>query len=166
MKIALSLAFVLVAACGGKSKPATTETAKMAGMDHHEAMMPEIGKFHDVIAPRWHAEKGAKRMTDTCAAVGEMQTAGATLAKATPPAPTDATVWAAKNKELTDALVALDGTCKANDAAAFEPAFALVHTSFHAVMEASGAHHEEHHDEGHEGHDVEHMGHEGGEHKM
>ena len=33
------------------------------------SMPPEIAKFHDVLAPRWHAEKGPQRMKDTCAAI-------------------------------------------------------------------------------------------------
>ena len=67
-------------------------------------------------------------------------------------------MWTGKTQEQTSAVGALDGTCKANDAAAFEPAFERVHNGFHAVMEAAGGH-----KEGGE-HKSEH--HEGGEHKM
>jgi len=34
----------------------------------------------------------------------------------------------------------LDAPCTAHDAAAFEPAFAKVHQSFHHVMEAAAEH--------------------------
>jgi hypothetical protein len=151
MKTALSIVFVLVAACGSKSKPAPVTAAKPGG-EEHEAMMPELAKFHDVLAPRWHAEKGAKRMADTCGALAEFHADADALAKATPPAGADATAWTGKTKELTDAVGALDGTCKANDATAFEPAFERVHVGFHAVLEASGAPH----DESHEGSDADH----------
>ena len=151
MKTALSIVFVLVAACGSKPAPTPTTTAKMGG-EEHEAMMPELAKFHDVLAPRWHAEKGPKRMADTCGALPEFHADADAVAKATPPAGADAAVWSGKTKELADAVVALDGTCKANDATAFEPAFERVHVGFHAVLEASGGHHDEHH----EGGDPEH----------
>ena len=141
MKTRLSLAFVLVAAaaCGGKkTAPATDTTAKPAGGEHHANMLPEVGKFHDVLAPRWHAEKGAKRMADTCGAIAEFQANADALTKVAPPATTDAGAWGTKTQELVTSVGALDGTCKANDATAFEPAFERVHNGFHAVMEASG----------------------------
>ena len=153
MKTALSFVIVLVAACGSKPAPATqtpaaTPTTPMAGGDEHDQMMPEIAKFHDVLAPRWHAEKGPQRMADTCGAMPEMQADADALVKAAPPMGADAAVWTGKTKELTDAVVALDGTCKSNDATTFEGAFERVHVGFHGVLEASGAHHEEEHHEG------------------
>ena len=160
MKTRLSLVLVLVAAaaCGGKkSAPATDTTASAVkpggGGDHHANMLPEVAKFHDVLAPRWHAEKGAKRMADTCGAMAEFQANADALTKVAPPATTDAGAWGTKTQELVTAVGALDGTCKANDATAFEPAFERVHTSFHSVMEASApagaekhGEHGEHHD--------------------
>lgn len=112
--------------------------------------MPEVQKFHDVMAPKWHADKGPQRMADTCGAIPEMTTDADALAKATAPAGADAAKWATQTKELSDAVVALDGACKTNDATAFEPAFERVHNGFHAVMEAAGGHHEEHGEMGHE----------------
>lgn len=148
MKTALTIAFVLLAACGSKKAPATTATPKTGG-DEHGKMAPEVAKFHDVLAPRWHADKGPKRMADTCGAMAEFQANADALVKLAPPAGADAALWTGKTQELTSAVGALDGSCKANDAAAFEPAFQRVHTGFHAVMEAAGGEH-----------------HEGGEHKM
>ncbi|MBA3460385.1 MAG: hypothetical protein H0T46_10520 [Deltaproteobacteria bacterium] len=139
MKTALTIAFVLLAACGSKKSAPTTTTPKTGGGEHGD-MVPEVAKFHDVLAPRWHADKGPKRMTDTCGATAELQANADALGKLAPPAGTDAAVWTGKTQELTSAVGALDGTCKANDAAAFEPAFERVHTSFHAVMEATGGH--------------------------
>ena len=132
MKTALTFVVVLAAACGGgKSKPAATTEAKQMAPGGMMNMPPELAKFHDVLAPRWHAEKGPKRMADTCSAVGEFQADADAIAKATPPAGGDAAKWGTGAKSLTDAVVALDGTCKANDATAFEPAFEQVHNSFH-----------------------------------
>jgi hypothetical protein len=120
-RMKLVLALVLVAACGSKSP--TPAPQKPAEGEHHQ-MSPELAKFHDVLSPRWHADKGPKRMTDTCGAIAEFQAAAAPL-----------------GKDLIDAVTALDGTCKANDATAFEPAFEKVHTTFHQLMEGKGEHH-------------------------
>ncbi len=117
MKLALAL---VVVACSSKTPP---ETTKPAMEQHH--MSPELAKFHDVLAPRWHADK-ARRMTDTCAAMADFTSTAAAVG----------------SKDLADAVTALDGTCKANDAAAFEPAFEKVHTTFHKLME--GGEHGEH----------------------
>lgn len=143
MKTALTFAFLVFAACGGKKAAEPTTSTKTS--DEHGTMMPEIAKFHEVLSPRWHADKGPKRMTDTCGALGEFHANADALVAVTPPAGADASVWSVKTKELGDAVGALDVTCKANDAAAFEPAFERVHNGFHAVMEVSGGHHEEHH---------------------
>lgn len=142
MKTALTIAFVLLAACGGKKASEPTTSTKTS--DEHGTMLPEIAKFHEVLSPRWHAEKGAKRMTETCGALAEFHADADALVALAPPTGADAAAWSGKTKELSDAVGALDGTCKANDAAAFEPAFERVHNGFHAVMEASGGHHEEH----------------------
>ncbi|MBL9018596.1 MAG: hypothetical protein JNL83_30700 [Myxococcales bacterium] len=140
MKTRLSLVLLLVAAaaCGGKkTAPATASKAPMGGGDHHANMLPEVHNFHEVLAPRWHADKGPKRMADTCGAMAEFQSNADALTKVAPPATTDAAAWGTKTQDLVTAVGALDGTCKANDATAFEPAFERVHTSFHSVMEAS-----------------------------
>jgi hypothetical protein len=121
MKLVLVL---LLAACGSKSSTPTPQQPA----EHHQ-MSPELTKFHDVISPRWHAEKGPTRMTETCGAIADFQAAATPL-----------------GKDLVDAVTALDATCKANDATAFEPAFEKVHTTFHQLMEAKGEHHEEHGD--------------------
>ena len=167
MKTALTFVLVLAAACGGgKSKPAPTTEAKQMAPGGEMNMPPELAKFHDVLAPRWHAEKGPKRMADTCSAVGELQADADAIAKATPPAGADAAKWGTGAKSLTDAVVALDGTCKANDATAFEPAFAQVHNSFHVMLEAGGGHPEEMMHEGMMPEGMHHEGMEHGEHKM
>jgi hypothetical protein len=145
MKTVLFVVAVLAAACGGKksepAKPVESKTEMKA--EKHESMSPEAMKFHEVLSPRWHAEKGPQRMKDTCAAIADFQTNADALSKAPAPAGADATKWTAGTKDLTDAVSALDVTCKANDATAFEVAFKRVHEGFHGLLE-NGEHHEEH----------------------
>ncbi len=105
-------------------------------------MPAELTKFHDVLAPRWHAEQGPARMTDTCAAMPQFQSEADAIAKVTPPTPANADTWTAATRALVDAVESLDATCKANDAATFDEAFQQLHESFHALMAAAGAKHE------------------------
>ena len=161
---------LLLAACGSKQTAPATATPKTAAADeHHEMdnMPPEMARFHDVLAPHWHADKGPQRMKDTCAALADFHTDADALAKATPPTGANADTWTTATKQLVDAVTGLDTTCKANDATQFETAFDKVHVSFHGLMGAAGMHPEgmEHH-EAMEGHEM-HEGPEGGaEHKM
>ena len=136
---------VLVAACGSKSTP----EAKVEHEDHHEEKMaPELAKFHDVLAPRWHADKGAQRMKDTCAALPDFHAQADALASMAPPAGSHAEMWTAGTKQLVGAVAGLDAPCKANDATAFEGAFHQVHQSFHGLLAAAGGEQEGHrHDE-------------------
>ena len=149
----LMLAFSLIACGGKKSAPATTTTATptttaqpegSGHMDEHEGMPPELAKFHEVLAPRWHAEKGPKRMKDTCAALPEMQTDANAIAKATPPKSTNADTWTKGTRALLDGLSMLDASCKANDSVKFEASFERVHNAFENLAAAAGEHHDEH----------------------
>jgi hypothetical protein len=136
-----ALAFVLaLAACGSKkSTPEPTKAAEPA--EHHEmaGMPPELGKFHDVLAPHWHAEKGPQRMKDTCAALADFAAGADALTKAATPTGKDAAAWSAGTKELADAVTGLKASCDGNDAAAFEPAFERVHKGFHGLLEGHEA---------------------------
>ena len=114
---AVLLVLILVAC--SKSDSAAPKADK-AEHGHEENMPPALDKFHAVLGPRWHAPKGEQRMKDTCGAIADFQTAAAGIDDAKP---------------LTDAIAALDATCKANDAAAFETAFGKVHEAFHALLE-------------------------------
>ena len=128
----LVILIVAVAACGGKkSEPVAEKHDEHGEMAN---MPPTLAKFHDVLAPRWHAEKGDKRMTDTCAAIPDF-TAGVTaIATAAPPAGADGTAWTDGAGKLAAAVSALDDTCKKHDAAAFETAFQGVHETFHGLL--------------------------------
>ena len=57
-----------------------------------------------------------------------------------PPRGTNADVWTTGTKQLVAAVGALDTTCQTKDGAGFDAAFARVHASFHALLEASGEH--------------------------
>src|SRR5205085_11939718 len=105
--------------------------------DEMVAMTPEVKAFHDVLAPRWHAERGAKRMADTCAAVPDLRTRAEAIAKATPPERAEPADWKDNARQLGEAVTALGATCQASDADKFEPAFTAVHERFHAVLETS-----------------------------
>jgi hypothetical protein len=109
-------------------------------------MPPPLARFHETLAPRWHAPHGPQRMTDTCAAITEFHADAAAIAAAPPPDSGNAAAWSTGQPQLTEAVTALEATCKANDAAAFEPAFERVHQAFHHLLEAAepaGAHHAE-----------------------
>ena len=148
----LTLVIVLAAAaCGGK-KPAPANNATMpehaeaggAEAGEHAGMPAEMTKFHDVLAPRWHAEKGPQRMKDTCAALPEFHADADAIAKATPPEKANADTWTTSTRALVDSVNGLDPICKANDAAKFEEAFHKVHENFHGLMAAAGMGEEKH----------------------
>jgi len=143
MKTVLTFVVVLAAACGGKQTPAATTgtgagTGTGTGAHHaggeHPDMDPQMTKFHDVLAPRWHAAKGPARMTDTCAAIPQFKTNAAAIANSAAPPSAEAASWSTATKELTVSVAALEGACTANETE-FETAFERVHTVFHAVME-------------------------------
>ena len=118
----------------------TGETGEKGEHDEMAGLPPQLAKFHDTLAPRWHAKPGPQRMTDTCAAMPQFHADADAIAAAQPPSGGDASAWSTGGKQLTEAVAALDATCSAHDAAAFEPAFEKVHNSFHGLMEAAGGH--------------------------
>lgn len=147
---------VAVLGCGGSPQPGSasgdpalpvekTQPHDMRMAKHaepgeageHAAMPPAVAGFHDVLAPRWHAEHGAQRIADTCAAIPQLKTGAAAIAASTAPAGASAEAWADGAKQLAAAVDALAAPCDAKDAAAFEPAFAAVHQRFHHVLEAA-----------------------------
>lgn len=119
-------------------------------MGQMNEISPPLAKFHDTLAPRWHAKHGPQRIADTCGAMAQFHADADALAASTPPSGADTTAWAGGGKQLTASVAALDAACHASDAAAFEQAFARVHRDFHAMMEAAGGHEV---DESHERHD-------------
>lgn len=164
LPLAATVLVLAVAACGGAPAGGSTaepldtargEQAHAAGRSSHmgagddkaeademAAMPLSIVTFHDALAKRWHAPYGPRRMPDACAATAELTADANAIVAAAAPTGADAAVWSAGGKDLAAAVVNLDATCKANDAAAFERAFARVHEQFHGVMAASGGHHD------------------------
>jgi len=123
-------------------------------------MPPQLARFHDTLAPRWHAAQGPQRMADTCAALPEFHRDAEAISAADAPKQGDAVAWSTGGKKLTEAVAALGAVCRSKDADAFDPAFARVHEIFHGLMEAVGAHDEhgkgddddDDHDGGHDEH--------------
>jgi hypothetical protein len=136
----IAISFVL-AACGGSkpAEPAGPVAEHKAGGDEHEQLSPELAKFHDVLAPRWHATKGPERMKSTCDAMPDFTSGATAIAMATPPKGAE-DAWTDRAGKLAAALQDLDATCKANDATKFETAFEAVHVSFHGLIEAGESH--------------------------
>lgn len=112
--------------------------------DEMAAMPPELQKFHAVLAPRWHAKRGPERIADTCGAIAELRADADAIVAAPAPAGRDAAAWSAGGKQLAEAVAGLDATCRAHDAAGFEPAFAQVHERFHGLLEAGEPKHGDH----------------------
>lgn len=121
-------------------------------------MPPVLAKFHDTLAPRWHAAQGPQRMADTCAALPELHRDAEAIAAAEAPKQGDPVAWSMGGKKLTEAVAALGATCRSKDADAFEPAFARVHETFHGLMEAAGGHDgdDDDHDDDHDDHGDDH----------
>lgn len=124
----------------------SSEAAAMA------ALPPPVEAFHDALAPRWHAEPGAQRMADTCAAVPELRSRADAIVAAPAPAGRDAAAWELGGKQLAEAAAALEAPCQAHDAAAFEAAFTQVHERFHGVLEAATGERGERGEHGDSGH--------------
>jgi hypothetical protein len=163
MKTVLMTVSIAVAACGGTTKRGSTSADDPDGRDramshvgdehqmghgkagekHGEAEMPpQLTRFHDTLAPRWHAARGPQRTADTCAAISQFHANAEAIAVAEAPSKGDPAAWSRGGKKLTEAVVALEVTCKSKDAEAFEAAFARVHETFHGLMEAAGGHDE------------------------
>lgn len=135
----------MTAACSKPAPTTTTPVEKHEAHDEHANMPAEIVKFHDILSPRWHAEKGPQRMKDTCGAIADFRGGAEAIGKLAAPAGSDATKWTASTKELGDAVSGLDQACTA-DEPKFEEAFHRVHEGFHAVAELAGGENEhEHH---------------------
>jgi hypothetical protein len=134
MKNLILLSFFATAlfACNKNKTESTT-----AAMSEHK-MTPELTAFHDVMAPLWHAEAGDKRMKETCGSVGKFEMNAESVKKASAPTGVDAMTWSTAATKLGTDVAALKDKCTATDAAAFEPAFANVHNSFHGMMELAG----------------------------
>lgn len=134
--------------CGGKSKSEMTDPCKDMPMDgdHHEEMhegeehaepelTPEMARFHDVLAPLWHAEAGPQRVDDTCEASGHMLDLSNDIQKAPTPEGADETAWIEAVQTLMIDITHLQDACpQVPGGVTFDDAFTNVHESFHALM--------------------------------
>jgi hypothetical protein len=132
--VALALATVCLAACGGPppASPSQTtggeggEAAKEHG-DHHEHgkhdehgdLSPALKDFHGVIAPVWHSDAGSVRIEKTCSSTKALQD----KAQATGDA------------QLIAAVAALDPACAKDGRPEVEAKLSAVHDRFHALIE-------------------------------
>jgi len=144
-------ALFLLVACGGGDTPTTTAPAATpieeekpagGGGEHHE-LTPELDAFHEILAPRWHADPGPQRAVDTCAAVADFKTRAAAVKSASAPAGAEAAAWTEAGATLETTVVALEAECTAGaaDQAKFDAAFSAVHDAFHHAMELAGGGH-------------------------
>jgi hypothetical protein len=105
-----------------------------AGDHHHGAPGGPIDKFHEQLAPLWHAPESPKRVADTCAAAATLHGLANDIVMAragagTAPGYLDAT------HALVDAVAAMHKECGTADRKNFNAKFAAVHEAFHAVAE-------------------------------
>lgn len=88
---------------------------------HHHHFAPDVDAFHGVLAPVWHADRGAQRNRDACAQAGRM----ASLAKE---------IRSADAAALQAGIVTLQAAC--GDAKGdVEGALFEVHEAFHRLIE-------------------------------
>jgi len=135
----LALALVVtLAACGGKSAPATSTVAHSDEMhaEHRESgLPPEVNAFHDRFAPLYHATPGPERTKNTCDAQLDFDLLLASVDRAGPPADVDAVAWAERIEEVRTAAAELGQDCIENDARGFDAKLEALHDSFHALIE-------------------------------
>ncbi|MBP8809867.1 MAG: hypothetical protein KBG48_08235 [Kofleriaceae bacterium] len=141
-RLAVVSLFVLAAACGGKPKTGSVEHAAPMGPDHagrheggHPTMPAEVHGFHERLSPLWHAEAGAQRTADTCAAVAGMDEQLVAAETAAAPEGVDAAAWQARLGELRTQWGLLGADCAENQAGDFTARFTAAHDAFHALIE-------------------------------
>lgn len=160
---------VALAACGA-SEPAPAqptpvtppaEATPTAAPDHGEAEHSHdfpgaVTAFHDVMAPKWHAEPGPQRQTDTCGAIAGFKDAAAKIGS--DPVPEKAAAqegsWHNAVADLNIAIGGLEAACAADGRAGFADAFHQLHEAFHRLVALIG--HEKHDEGKHEHGEGEH----------
>lgn len=131
LRASLLAAFIaFTAGCGASTPPAETahgEHADGEKREHHK-LAGAAHEFHEVLAPLWHAEKGAAREAKVCDAVPAFEERGAGVAKESPDA---------ASQGLVTAVGELKTECAkpAGGRADFDAKFAGVHDAFHKVIE-------------------------------
>lgn len=138
---------------GGAQEPAGQEPAAMEHEghahegapkqggegEHHHQFTPEIGAFHDVLAPIWHMEAGPERQAKTCEAAESFVTMAREVESGAVPeaAQGGPDAWAAATAKQTAAFEALQAGCAAQSDDITE-LFSAAHDAFHGVIDLLG----------------------------
>lgn len=100
---------------------------------HHHDFPPALSRFHDALAPLWHARRDAQWAANACAAAGELDRRAQATAQAAPPQGMSAEEYAAGAGRLAAAVTALAEACAAGAQGEVEARMAEVHRAFHVV---------------------------------
>jgi hypothetical protein len=148
--VLISALTIAICGCGGSTPPPATPTQDQGeshhGGGHHEhgenhdvAKLPaSLREFHSVLAPVWHMEKGADRVTKTCAQASALRDKA--TAVQTSPVPEHATeaAWKAAAGALVNAVTALVTECGKEGHPDVDARLSDVHTNFHELVEQLG----------------------------
>jgi len=141
-RILSALLISLAAACGGSSEPApaqpTPQPEATAAHEDHSELPPAAAAFHDRLSPLWHADAGAKRTDDTCAATDDLLAEAGPMHDGSPVAEDKLQAYSEAVGALKTAIVELGDACKEEGRPNFDAAFTKVHEAFHAVIEFFG----------------------------
>jgi pyruvate dehydrogenase E2 component (dihydrolipoamide acetyltransferase) len=110
--------------------------APSAGHDHGTGLPPALDQFHGILAPLWHADAGAQRQKDTCAAMPDFQRGADAIAAAPVPAGIDAAAWTAAAADLRAKVAATSAQCAAPQAG-FDAAFSALHDAYHHIVDVA-----------------------------
>jgi hypothetical protein len=124
-----------VAAPAAVAAPAPAPAAP-AATGHGTGLPPALDHFHGVLAPLWHADAGAQRQKDTCAAMPDFQRGADEIAAAPVPAGVDAAAWKAAAADLRGKVAATSAQCAAPQAA-FDAAFSALHDAYHHIVDVA-----------------------------
>ena len=112
------------------------EGGEHEGGEHGHAAGP-VSDFHAVLSPLWHAQPGATRTDQTCAAVADFRTKAQAIQ--TGPVPEGARADEAGYRQaaagLVTAVEALGTACAERNRPSFDARFQALHTAFHGVAE-------------------------------
>jgi hypothetical protein len=142
MKTMFMLLATLAVACGGKAADDTIPPAPAPAASAPEAPAAgsAIDRFHDKLAPLWHADESPERIADTCGAVADLHGIAQEILTAGPPAGAAAD-FADAAQALEQSVGALHGECDTAERKDFQAKFTVVHDAFHAVADKSGSAH-------------------------
>lgn len=145
---ALSCA-LMFAACHRSDAPPPKQPENKPDIGENEAPEPEpekhehdfpaqVGAFHDLMSPLWHAEAGPDRQKQTCDAVDKMAAAARDIEAAVVPEKAAAAEneWHEATAALTVSLEQLAQSCGAGGD--FTADFKAVHDKFHELVALIG----------------------------